>query len=245
MVFYCLTDKGRVRRANEDYVFASDRPIGPLPNLFLVADGMGGQNAGGFASEYCVRQVVERLRGWKEQADTPEGVEEAMHIAISSANGKVFDRARHDREKHGMGTTLVAACILPQTLIVANVGDSRLYIRKDGELSQVTQDHSYVEEMVRRGELSRQSALYHSMKNRITRAIGAELSVRIDFFREPVQGVDHILLCTDGLTNMVENREMAEVLAKEEPVRQQAEQLREMALAAGGRDNITVILIEP
>ena len=232
MLFYAKTDPGRVRGHNEDHVFASDAVVGGCPNLFVVADGMGGHNAGEHASEMAVKTVVSTLREHKNV-----NVHEALAASIRAAKENVA--------MQGMGTTLVAAVIEPGEMTVSNIGDSRLYIVRDGELIRVTNDHSLIEEMIRAGKLSRSQSVYHPDKNKITRAIGAESAVRPDFFEISMEGVTNVLLCTDGLTNMVEEDEIREILTSDRKVKQQAEELLRRANENGGLDNITVLVIDP
>ncbi len=200
---FSITDIGRKRKVNQDFVYSSERFVGPLPNLFLVADGMGGHNAGDEASRLAVETIVERSSGSLET--NPLRV---LDEAVQSANGLVRKRAQETPELQGMGTTVVAAVIDGRELYVANVGDSRLYIVNSGEIRQITKDHSWVEEMVRRGGIGKAEARNHPDKNIITRAVGAEETVRIDFFQVLLQEGDVILMCTDGLTNMLEDEEI-------------------------------------
>ena len=200
---FSITDIGRKRKVNQDFVYSSERFVGPLPNLFLVADGMGGHNAGDYASRLAVETIVERSSGSLET--NPLRV---LDEAVQSANGLVRKRAQETPELQGMGTTGVAAVIDGRELYVANVGDSRLYIVNSGEIRQITKDHSWVEEMVRRGGIGKAEARNHPDKNIITRAVGAEETVRIDFFQVLLQEGDVILMCTDGLTNMLEDEEI-------------------------------------
>ncbi len=200
---FSITDIGRKRKVNQDFVYSSERFVGPLPNLFLVADGMGGHNAGDYASRLAVETIVERSSGSLET--NPLRV---LDEAVQSANGLVRKRAQETPELQGMGTTVVAAVIDGRELYVANVGDSRLYIVNSGEIRQITKDHSWVEEMVRRGGIGKAEARNHPDKNIITRAVGAEETVRIDFFQVLLQEGDVILMCTDGLTNMLEDEEI-------------------------------------
>jgi protein phosphatase len=240
MRFYSITETGRVRSKNQDFVFATDQKTGPLSNLFLVADGMGGHNAGEFASAYAVQSVVEAIRNSTIQE--PIAV---LEQAITSANYKVYHEALADPDKKGMGTTLVAATYLDGHLYIANVGDSRLYVATDQELRQITRDHSLVQELVREGNLQESEAMIHPRKNMITRAVGAEEAVRTDFFDVEVRPGDQILLCTDGLTNMVSKETMTDILfvASDTP-EMKAKKLVNTAEENGGRDNITVVLIE-
>ena len=239
MLFYAITDQGQKRAHNEDYIFASDASVGALPNLFIVADGMGGHNAGDFASETAVKAILEHIR--KRKIKTPA---KALEQAIAYANKAVYDCAKSDKSKAGMGTTLVAATIVNNKLHVANVGDSRLYIVRGGELVQVTHDHSLVEEMLRSGTISKAAAEHHPEKHKITRAVGVEEEVRVDFFEEPMDDIRAIFLCTDGLSNMVEADEISNVLTSKKKVKQKAERLVELANTAGGKDNITVLVID-
>ena len=239
MLFYAITDKGQKRVHNEDYVFASDASVGALPNLFLVADGMGGHNAGDVASETAVKVILEEIRMRKIKSPV-----KALEQAIYHANKAIYECARTDESKSGMGTTLVAATVVDNRLHVANVGDSRLYIVRGGELVQVTRDHSLVEEMLRSGTISEAAAEHHPAKHKITRAVGAEEDVRIDFFDEPMDDIRAIFLCTDGLSNMVDKEQICEVLTSSKKVKQKAERLVELANEGGGKDNITVLVID-
>lgn len=240
MKFHAITDVGRVRSQNQDNVYGTASSIGPLPNLFLVADGMGGHNAGDYAS----RRAIELVKESVEQSPGTEPVE-VLRTAITTANDMLFSEARQQEEKSGMGTTFVAATIVNEELLVANVGDSRLYVLHDGQLRQITLDHSLVEEMVRTGSMSQEMAYHHPKKHMITRAVGAEDKVDIDFFDVSLFGDEIILLCSDGLSNMVEDDRIRELLLTEESAQQRAESLVQAANQKGGRDNITVIVVEP
>ncbi len=240
MKFHAITDVGRMRSQNQDNVYGTTSPIGTLPNLFLVADGMGGHNAGNYAS----RRAIELVKESVEQSPGTEPVE-VLRTAITTANDMLFSEARQQEEKSGMGTTFVAATIVNEELLVANVGDSRLYVLHDGQLRQITLDHSLVEEMVRTGSMSQEMAYHHPKKHMITRAVGAEDKVDIDFFDVSLFGDEIILLCSDGLSNMVEDDRIRELLLTEESAQQRAESLVQAANQKGGRDNITVIVVEP
>ena len=236
---FSITDIGRKRKVNQDFVYSSERFVGPLPNLFLVADGMGGHNAGDYASRLAVETIVERSSRYLET--NPLRV---LDEAVQSANGLVRKRAQETPELQGMGTTVVAAVIDGRELYVANVGDSRLYIVNSGEIRQITKDHSWVEEMVRRGGIGKAEARNHPDKNIITRAVGAEETVRIDFFQVLLQEGDVILMCTDGLTNMLEDEEIRMTLDGARDIVEKAQGLVRAANERGGRDNISVVLIE-
>ena len=234
-----LTDIGNTREMNQDYLYSSEESVGKLPNLFLVADGMGGHKAGEFASRYVVEHIVRSIKGSKE--------EEAVRIlseSIETANRKLKEYAVAHQQMRGLGTTSVAAVILGRTLLVAHVGDSRLYIVGD-EITQVTQDHSLVQEMVRLGQMDPQSAKNHPDKNIITRAVGVSEKVKIDIFERQLRAGEYIILCSDGLTNMVEDSVILQILHGAGSLSDKAERLIELANKNGGKDNITVIIIEP
>ena len=237
---YAATDVGHKRKMNQDYVFVSKDPVGNLPNLFVVADGMGGHNAGDFASSHAVQILVDEIR--KDADFNPIKV---LRHAIETANMEILERAQQDEALKGMGTTMVVATIVGHYAYVANVGDSRLYLIQ-GQIRQVTRDHSLVQEMVRMGELKPEEARNHPDKNIITRALGAERTVDIDFFDLKMEPDSTILMCSDGLSNMVEDSKIEEIiLDKTEELPRKGEELLEEANRNGGKDNIAVILVEP
>lgn len=234
-----LTDTGRKRELNEDYVYASEKPVGNLPNLFIVADGMGGHNAGDFASDFTVKTIVEEV-----EASFEKNPSIIFEKAINVANRKLREIAASDATKRGMGTTVVAATCMGKYLQVANVGDSRLYIVND-TIKQITTDHSYVEEMIRRGNLQRENARSNPNKNIITRAVGAKNEVQVDIYVMELKPGDLILMCSDGLSNMLEDEEMRMIIKRQRDIIEMAEQLVKAANDNGGKDNISVILIDP
>ncbi|EET60047.1 protein phosphatase 2C [Marvinbryantia formatexigens DSM 14469] len=240
MESYCITDVGRIRSVNQDYVFASDTPVGRLPNLFVVADGMGGHNAGDRASSYAVEVFLRNVR-W-ERDKNPIRI---IRRSIEKANTKVLEEANSREKYQGMGTTMVVATIVKDILYVANVGDSRLYLIGGKSIRQITRDHSLVEEMIRAGGLTREEGRYHPDKNVITRAIGVEERVAIDFFDVQVSKNDTLLLCTDGLSNMLTDEEMKRIITEESSLRIAGKRLVEAANKNGGSDNITALLVRP
>ncbi len=239
MKTFSITDIGQRREMNQDYVYTSEKPVGNLPNLFIVADGMGGHNAGDYASKYTVETIVDVAS--KSKLTEPIAI---LDEAIQTANRMLIDRANENPQMKGMGTTVVALTILGSHLFIANVGDSRLYVVNQ-EIQQITRDHSLVEEMVRLGELDKEIAREHPDKNIITRAIGAIAEVDIDFFEIDVEQGDCILMCSDGLTNMIEDEDIRAIIMSQRDVAEQAEKLVDTANRNGGRDNITVIVIHP
>ena len=240
MRIYSATDVGQKRKMNQDYVFASADPVGNLPNLFVVADGMGGHNAGDHASSHAVGIVVEEIR---EDADfNPVKV---IRHAIESANTEIITQAQKDEKLRGMGTTMVAATIVGHYAYVANVGDSRLYVAGE-QIQQITKDHSLVQEMVRMGELNAEEARNHPDKNIITRALGAERTVDVDFFDLKLEPGNVVLMCSDGLSNMVEDDRIGEIISDtDRDLQERGQALISEANRNGGKDNIAIVLIEP
>lgn len=236
---FSITDIGKKRQINQDCVFSTDEPVGKLKNLFIVADGMGGHQAGDFASKYSVDTVVREIKGSVETKPF-----RIIGKAIRVANELIRQRAREDQSLYGMGTTIVVASIEEHQLQVANVGDSRLYVLSQDGLRQVTRDHSLVEEMVRMGGMAPETARNHPDKNIITRAIGARDVIEVDFFTEELKYGDMVLLCSDGLTNMVSDAEIEEVLRADATIEDKARELIYRANENGGKDNIAVVLID-
>ena len=239
MKTFSKTDIGRKREVNQDYVFVSDQPVGNIPNLLIVADGMGGHNAGDYASKFVVQVLKKELE--KSREDGPRAM---LKKAIASANHQLIAESKTDAKLEGMGTTLVAATVIEHTLYFANVGDSRLYLLND-EIRQLSKDHSLVQEMVRLGGLNAEEAKHHPDKNIITRAIGVKEDIEIDFFEYRLKKGDIILMCTDGLSNMVEDEEIFQIVRSSRDVVEAVEQLIERANSNGGKDNIGVIVAAP
>lgn len=239
MISFALTDVGVRRAMNQDSVFISDTEIGALPNLYIVADGMGGELAGDYASKRCVEVVTEEVAVSKESQPV-----KILEQAIQSANKIIYHEAKADPNKKGMGTTFVAATIISDHLFVANVGDSRLYVAGSSKLTQITNDHSVVAELVRTGKMAADKARTDDRKNMITRAIGAEETVIVDYFDVELNGRERILLCSDGLTNMVEDKDIFSVLKSTDTIENKATRLVELANNNGGNDNVSAIVIE-
>ena len=235
---YSMTDIGRKRKLNQDTVYSCEHPLGNLNNLFIVCDGMGGHKAGDYASAYTVKAIEREV----EVCDDKSPIK-ILREAITIANTEIYEKASSEPDFAGMGTTCVAATISDDVLYVANVGDSRLYLI-DKEITQVTKDHSLVAELVRKGSLDESQAKSHPDKNIITRAIGAAPSIDIDFFEVELSAGDVILMCTDGLTNMVDDDEILRIIRTSVDVPDMAENLIKMANHNGGKDNIGVVIIE-
>ena len=222
------TDTGRQRRENEDSAYVR-APV------FVVADGMGGAQAGEVASSIAIEAFEHGL----PDSGTPE---ERLAERVREANQQIYDRSRAEHGREGMGTTLTAAYVDDAHLAIAHVGDSRAYLFRDGELTRLTQDHSLVDELVRQGKLTEEQAAEHPQRSIITRALGPEPNVEVDTWTYPVRAGDVLLLCSDGLTSMVSEERIAEVLASAENLDDAGRRLIEAANEAGGRDNITVVL---
>lgn len=240
MKAYAATDVGVVRSVNQDMVFANTQKTGSLPNLFIVADGMGGENAGDLASRLAVDSIVNYVANHETV-----GITKLISDSIKYANEVVYKKSLESKAYDGMGTTCVVACISNNMLFVANVGDSRLYLISEEGIEQVTRDHSYVEEMVDKGEIKREEARTHEKKNWITRAVGAEGKVLVDSFDVRLDKAVKILMCTDGLTNMVEDEIINTVITEGKEISVIVNELIEKAKENGGRDNIGIVLIEP
>lgn len=236
MISFGKTDVGMVRSINQDNVFFSDEPVGKLPNLYIVADGMGGHKAGDFASAYTVEHFIEKVKKCKN--NNPITI---IKKCITEINSEIIKLSKENNEYQGMGTTFVAAVILKSKMYVANVGDSRLYIIND-KIKQITLDHSLVEELIRTGQLERRKGRYHPEKNIITRAVGASEELVPDFFEIVLEQDDRILLCSDGLSNMVEDDEIRDIVLEHLLPKESVEQLINRANYYGGKDNIGVVI---
>lgn len=225
---YQATHVGKVRYNNEDALTVIE------PQTYVVADGMGGAQAGEVAS----RMLIEAVEGFLSKTPRPWN-EKVLAQSILLANDKILNTARRHEEYHGMGTTATILSLDGLQAHFAHVGDSRLYLLRGSDFRQITEDHSYVETLVRRGELTAEQARFHPMKNVLTQAVGAMANLHIDAGNFLAQSGDRFLLCTDGLTNMVEDADIKKIL---QTAVQPAEALIEAALEFGGRDNVTVIV---
>ena len=240
MTYFGITDKGSVRAVNQDAFRAEDVPERGAAALVLC-DGMGGERAGEVASETAAGAFAEYALERFSDA-VPPLADDTAREAAAWANLRVYDRAMRDDACRGMGTTLVAAVITEEDCVIVNVGDSRCYWMSEGQLQQVTKDHSLVQEMVDAGLIDREQARTHPRRNVITRAVGMERRVPCDIFRIDLRPGDTLLLCSDGLSNMVTDRELAGVLSHETELKDAGEKLLSMALERGAPDNVTVLL---
>lgn len=238
-----LSDIGRKRKQNEDSCILCAPEDKKLEQerglLFAVADGMGGVTGGEFASRLALQSIVEYYYG-----GPPGNIPERLRQAVIEANRRIFEEAENHPEYHGMGTTVSLVLVNGDSAYLAQVGDSRVYLWRAGRnpLSQLTEDHSIVAEQVRNGYLSEEEAQNHSLKNLITRAVGTREAIKVDLFSLKLQVGDSLLICSDGLSNMVRDDEIAAAL-KNKNLQAAARVLVGRALEAGGTDNITVALV--
>ncbi len=225
------TDVGRMRDNNQD-AFRAEEP------LFVIADGMGGHLGGDVASSTAIETIFSRLGS--------DGEVDATRLAeiVRAANQAIWDRSQRDPSLRGMGTTLTLVFLDDRLARVVHVGDSRLYLMREGVLNQLSEDHTLVGQMVREGRLSEQEARYHPQRNVITRALGVDPDVRVDSFAIDLVEGDVILICSDGLTSMLDNDTIRDVLTRERAPQRAADELVRLANEAGGEDNITVIVLD-
>lgn len=221
------TDRGKKREQNEDTVYASD-------NLMIVADGMGGHNAGEVASRMATEIISERL------SSCEENVRDAICHAILAANMRIFAEATGDKE--GMGTTVDVCLFVDGKLCIGHVGDSRVYLIRGGEITQLTEDHSYVEMLLARGEITPEEAENYPMKHMITRAVGVSESVQTDFYEYELEAGDMVLSCSDGLSNMLSDEEILAIASEMHTPEAACLRLINAANDRGGEDNISVAI---
>lgn len=234
------TDVGMVRSNNQDSYSAGD--LTSEVTWAVVCDGMGGANGGNVASETAVKVIRDKLTSGYHIGMNDNSVKNLIVSAIEAANMTLFSMARNNEELSGMGTTVVLAVRNTDTLYISNVGDSRIYIVSDSGITQVTTDHSVVQIMLDRGEISPEEAKDHPKKNVITRALGVDPDVRIDYSQEQLNEDDIVLLCTDGLTNYVDDVTILEICRTEDKYKI-ADKLVELANENGGGDNVTVVTV--
>ncbi len=238
MRYSMKTDKGVVRKTNQDSCFVTVFDDGSC--FAVVCDGMGGPNAGDVASEIAVKNISERfIAGWRNKISV-ESVRNLLETSIVAANICVFDAAEKDETLKGMGTTVVAAVLTGDTLVIAHVGDSRAYLIAD-DIRLLTRDHSLVQELVDSGQLSELDAKTYPYKNVITRAIGISDHVDIDFSQQIISSTDKVLLCSDGLTNFISENEIFRLIT-ENPPEEVSPLLVSTANRNGGGDNVTAVV---
>lgn len=233
MKAFGITDIGLLRQRNEDaYLIDQNR------NLFLVCDGMGGHKGGDVASRMAVDTVSQYFQ-YNCLAEVPQ----ALIKALDLANQSIWDTGRQVEDVREMGTTITAAVIVQDQIVVAHVGDSSLYIIRDNDVIKVTEDHTLAEQMLKDGLLKHHEMRSNAFTHVLTRALGAECQVNIDIYQQKVQPEDWILLCTDGLSNLLDKQDILKLLRNQHEPSQAAQALTDMALSRGGHDNITIVLI--
>jgi protein phosphatase len=236
-----LTDRGILRRENQDSCAYENKP--GVCAWAVVCDGMGGAKAGDIASQLAVETFQRHLTGLKA-ALPPKGEEELLREAVQDANRAVYRRAQSDQDCYGMGTTLVGALLKENDLWVVNVGDSRAYHITPTQTKRITRDHSVVEDLVARGQLTPDEARHHPQKNLITRALGTGPTVRADLFRQEAKAGDCILLCSDGLVNEVTDQEIHQEIQAGGTPEEICRRLMDRTLQGGAHDNVTIVLFQ-
>lgn len=234
-----LTDIGNHRAVNEDSFFVGNQPIGRLSNLYLVADGLGGHAAGDAASKITVEAVVDYCRMAEEN-----DLEELFKNAFEEANDKVQAYSQTIDKLYEMGTTLVSLTKWQDKYYIANIGDSRAYLFRNGVLEKITKDHSLVQKLQEEGVITEEEAFTHEKRNLILRAVGMEPFLNVDTYTLPAEKGDILMLCSDGLSNFLRRQEMQEMFCQEENSEILTRKLIDTALANGGSDNITVVMVK-
>lgn len=242
MKFAARTDKGMHRELNEDS-FNIISGNGDVPAVFIVADGMGGHNSGEIASKAAVDYISGAILSSPGRLGSDNGIIDEMKMLLAETNRNVYEKSLEMPENNGMGTTMTVAAAVGGTMYIGHIGDSRLYLIRDGSMKLLTTDHSYIEEMVRNGSITREEAKSHPRKHMITRALGCTAEVEADIYNCRMEAGDTFLLCTDGLTNMLVEDEIRELASGNAPDTA-CEALVKRANDDGGEDNITVIVIK-
>lgn len=236
-------DIGKKRSRNEDYVFVSNESIGILPNLYIVADGMGGHKGGRIASKLAIDAFCAYIESHKKvRIATEEDLLVLLKRGIQHANYVIYKRAQEDEACRGMGTTMTLCTIVKQVVYSAHVGDSRFYVLNKEHIKQITTDHSLVQEMHEQGHLSESDMKDHPQRHVITRAVGTYEQVKVDTMKKNLNDVEYILLCSDGLTNMIGDEVIHQVVYTKQNINDVLNELIECANQEGGMDNIAVII---
>ncbi|MDP4180200.1 MAG: Stp1/IreP family PP2C-type Ser/Thr phosphatase [Bacillota bacterium] len=236
-------DKGKVREINEDsYNILAGFP--GAPTAFIIADGMGGHNSGEIASKSAVELISNNISENPDIFKKSEDVSNTLKDIIQLANVHVYKKSLENETDSGMGTTLIVAVVIDRKLYIGHVGDSRVYLIRDGKIEKLTIDHSYIEELIRNGSLTREEAENHPNKNLITRALGCVAVLEVDTYTYDIMENDVFLMCTDGLTNMLNEERILEIIERIEDPELACEKLVEGSNDMGGEDNITVIIFK-
>jgi PPM family protein phosphatase len=239
------TNIGKVREKNEDAFFVSNKPFYGLENIYIVADGMGGHNAGEVASKMSIQLFLEYVENSYElKIEKKEDVLNLLSSAISYANKNVYKESLEKEELAGMGTTFTCLTLCKGEVIIAHVGDTRAYIVTKTNISQLTNDHTYINEILSLAEISKDDAMSHPKRNMLTRALGTDIDINIDTYVVTINKNDKLLICSDGLTNMVKSDEIFNIINECEELESSVNALINISNYNGGVDNITVILTE-
>lgn len=235
---------GKKRTRNEDNIFVSHTPVGILPNLLIVADGMGGHKAGGVASELAITAFCDYIKSHDHiDIRTREDVTILLKLGIRHANHAIYEKSKTDEVYAGMGTTFTVATVIEGIVYLAHVGDTRLYLINDKSIFQATTDHSLVQEMLDQGYISQNEMSEHPQRHIITRAVGTYAKVKVDTLIYDLSKVKYLLLCSDGLTSMLTDEEIHEIIKKhDEDLEEVVDGLIETANLKGGIDNIAVVI---
>ncbi len=243
MKFAARCDKGMVREKNEDS-YNIIAGYNDIPTTFIIADGMGGHNSGEIASKTAVDFISKSVLEFPEKKVANEDITLFIKQIIENANKEVINVSKERIENYGMGTTVIVASVWADNLYIGHVGDSRLYLIRDGEMKRITTDHSYIEELVQNGTLTREEAENHPQKNIITRALGCFDEIVVDTYVCEIKNGDYFVLCTDGLTNMLSENEIKDIVLSADSPETACDVLVRKANENGGEDNITVIVIK-
>jgi len=240
-----ITDVGVVREQNQDTIFYKNGWVGPLPNLFVVADGMGGHNAGDVASRHAVESFCQYIEEYSiAQLVQPTDYLDLLVTAAQKANEDVYNLSFDDPSLQGMGTTFTACVVEGGRAFTVHVGDSRLYKIKQDEITQLTRDHTYVGAMMQAGQMTEEEAKTHPKRHMLTQVLGTKSHVEMDGHVFELTGVETLLICSDGLSNMIDDQGMKDIIKREGIVDHRMRLLLDEANARGGTDNISVILID-
>ncbi len=229
-----MTDVGNFRKVNEDYI---DYYTDETKRIYVIADGMGGHNAGEIASKLAVENTISYINSLSQLDD----LEDSIKKAVGDSNNKIYELSKSKADLNGMGTTLTACLIKGSDMVIANVGDSRCYIIKDKAISLVTKDHSLVQQLLDEGSITESEADNHPNRNIITRALGTNSTVDVDVIKMDIKGIEKIILCTDGLSNLVNEQELYDFVMNKDDC---CAELIELSKSRGTKDNISVIVFE-
>ena len=241
MIVSAISDIGTKREKNEDAMYASEDKDLPL---YIVADGMGGHNAGDIASNMAVDIIKEKFLSDKESLNSPRKIKKFIKNVLIEANEIIYEKSVNELNCEGMGTTVVLGYYYDNKVYIGHVGDSRVYIIRNNNMAQITEDHTLVNELIKKGSITESQALNHPQRNIITQALGTSIDIEIDLDTVEFTSGDLLLLCTDGLYNMLEEKIILETLTKSRCLDEGTRTLVNMANENGGMDNITIIIIK-